>query len=96
MAIKVTVKQSSLEKLIFPVNWKLALLDGVDVIDLTITHTPPTGGDVKTFGKTIDTPVSYVKSPSSLDVGKHYVSLVAITTNVDLQPEVYLVINVER
>ena len=95
MAIQVKVDQSSLEKLIFPIDWERSLLEGVDVTDVTITHTPPEGTPAS-FGKSIDTPISYVKSPSSLVVGKHYVSVVATTTNPDLAPEVYIVIEVER
>lgn len=95
MALKTTVKQSSLEKLVFPIDWTLALLDGVDVTSVNITHTPPSGSPA-TFGQQISTPISYVKSPNSLVVGVHYVSVVAVTTNPDLQPEVFLVIDVER
>ena len=96
MARRVTVPQSSVEKLIFPIDWEQSLLEGVEITDVTITHTPPEGGSPASFGKQIASPISYIKSPLSLGVGKHYVSVVATTTNSDLAPEVYIVINVER
>lgn len=95
MAINVTALQSSLEQLIFPIDWKRSLLDGVDVSDVTIIHTPPSGS-AAVFGKTIDTPITYIKSPSGLVPGMHYVSIVATTTNPELKPEVYMLIKVDR
>jgi len=94
MAKRVNVEQSTLEKLIYPIDWTDALLAGVTVSDVSITHTPPSGDDA-TFGKQINNPVTYIKSPSGLVAGKHIVSVVAITSNADLQPEVRLQIKVE-
>lgn len=95
MALNRTVKQSSFESLIYPIDWSLSLLTGVDITGVNITHTPPSGDPV-VFGSEIASPISYVKSPSGLVVGSHTVSIVAVTTNPDLEPEVFLSIQVER
>lgn len=95
MAIRVSEKQSSLEKLIFPIDWSRSLLDGVSVVSVNITHTPPSG-DPALFGSTIESPVSYIKSPDSLVLGTHFISVVGVTSNPDLRPEVYIILNVDR
>lgn len=94
MAKRVNAEQSPLEKLIYPIDWSEALLAGVTVSDVSITHTPP-NGSAATFGKQVSSPITYIKSPSGLAAGKHTVSVVAITSNADLQPEVRLQIKVE-
>lgn len=86
--------QSSLEERIYPIDWTDALLTGVTVSSVTITHTPPSGADA-TITSTISSPISYIKVPSGLVVGVHYVSVVATTSNADLSPEVRLVIRVD-
>jgi len=95
MAIQANVKQSSLECLIYPIDWTLALLSGVTVTGVTITHTPPSGS-AASFGDDIATPITYIESPKGLVTGNHYVSIVATTSNAALCPEVYLIIAVDR
>jgi hypothetical protein len=94
MAIDSQQKQSSLEERIYPIDWTPALLDGVTVSSVTISHTPPSGNDA-TITSTIATPISYIKVPSGLAVGVHTVSVVATTSNADLSPEVRLIIRVD-
>jgi len=96
MSLDVMEHQSSLEKLIFPIDWSPSLLENTDITSVIITHTPPASGSPATFGQQIETPISYIKSPEGLDVGLHRVSVVAITSNPDLKPEVVLVIRVFR
>lgn len=95
MATKVDRKQSSLEKLIFPIDWQPALLEGVNVIDVNITHSPPSG-EQASFGQQTISPISYVKSPAGLVYGMHQISVVANTDNPDLKPEVLISLMVER
>jgi hypothetical protein len=87
-------KQSSLEELIYPIDFTNALLTGVTVSSATITHTPPSGSDA-TITTSVVTPIVYVKVPTGLVVGTHTVSVVATTSNADLSPEVRLVITVD-
>jgi hypothetical protein len=94
MAIDSQQKQSSLEERIYPIDWTPALLDGVTVSSVTISHTPPSGNDATITG-TVTTPISYIKVPSGLAVGVHTVSVVATTSNADLSPEVRLIIRVD-
>lgn len=86
--------QSSLEERIYPIDWTDALLSGVTVSSVAITHTPPSGADASIMS-TISSPISYIKVPSGLAVGMHTVSVVATTSNADLSPEVRLVIRVD-
>ena len=96
MAIKATVLQSSLEELVFPIDWEKSMLPGVTVSDITITYIGPETG-APTFGKEVVSDyITYVNSPSGLSVATHYVSVVATTTDADLSPEVYLIIVVDR
>lgn len=86
--------QSSLEERIYPIDWTDALLTGVTVSSVTITHTPPSGADAS-ITSTISSPISYIKVPSGLAIGVHTVSVVATTSNTELSPEVRLVIRVD-
>lgn len=95
MATKVDRRQSSLEKLIFPIDWQPALLEGVNVTSISVTHMPPSG-DPATFGQQITSPISYLKSPAGLVYGFHRISVVANTDNPDLKPEVLISLTVER
>jgi hypothetical protein len=87
-------KQTSREERIYPIDFTNALLSGVTVSSVTITHTPPYGA-VATIGNTISSPIAYVKVPTGLVVGLHTVSVVATTSNTDLSPEVILKIKVD-
>lgn len=86
--------QSSLEERIYPIDWTDALLTGVTVSSITITHTPPSGEDAS-ITATVSSPISYIKVPSGLVVGTHYISCVATTSDSALSPEVRLVIRVD-
>lgn len=86
--------QTSREELIYPIDFTNALLTGVTVTDATITHTPPSGS-AATIGKTVQTPIVYVKVPKGLAVGLNTVSVVATTSDPDLSPEVILKISVD-
>ena len=87
--------QSSLEERIYPIDWTDALLTGVTVTSVTITHTKPDGTAGTGITSTISTPTSYIKVPSGLAVGTHYVSCVATTSDTALSPEVRLIIRVD-
>jgi len=94
MAIDSAQKQSSLEERVYPIDWTPALLTGVTVTSVTITHTPPSGADAS-ITTTTATPISYIKVPSGLVVGEHLVSCVATTSDSALSPEVRLIITVD-
>jgi hypothetical protein len=94
MAKDVQVKQTSLEERVFPIEWSPALLDGVTVSSVALTHTPPSGS-AASFSNEQSGTLGYVKSPSGLAVGKHLVSCVATTSNSALSPEVRLIIRVD-
>lgn len=87
-------KQSSLEERIYPIDWTDALLTGVTVSSITITHTPPSGEDASITSAVV-TPISYIKVPAGLVAGTHFVSCVATTSDTALSPEVRLVIAVD-
>lgn len=86
--------QSSLEERVYPIDWTDALLSGVTVSSVTVTHTPPSGADA-TITNSVSSPISYIKVSTGLVTGIHYVSVVATTSNADLSPEVRLVIRVD-
>lgn len=87
-------RQSSLEERVYPIDWTDALLTGVTVSSVTTTHTPPSGS-AASITNTVSTPTSYIKVPSGLAVGTHYISCVATTSDSALSPEVRLVITVD-
>lgn len=87
-------KQSSLEERIYPIEWADALLSGVTLSSIAITHTPPSGS-AASFTSELSGTISYIKSPSGLVAGTHFVNCVATTSNAALSPEVRLVIRVD-
>lgn len=87
-------KQSSLEERVYPIDWTDALLTSVTVSSVATTHTPPSGS-AASITNTVATPISYIKVPSGLAVGTHYISCVATTSDSALSPEVRLVITVD-
>lgn len=89
------LSQSSLEEIVYPVDYSPALLTGVTVSSVACTHTKPDGTTAADVTATVVTPIAYVKVPSSLDVGTHYISCVATTSNSDLSPEVRLIVRVD-
>ena len=86
--------QSSLEEIPYYIDWSDALLTGVTVTSVAVTHTPPSGS-AATITTTTATPYSYIKVPSGLAVGTHYISCVATTSDTSLSPEVRLIIRVD-
>lgn len=87
------VKQSSVEAKKYPLTYNL--LDGVTLSSVTATHTLP---DESTEALTapIESGQAYVEVPTGLDLGTHYVSCIANTTDADFSPEILLIIEVKR
>ena len=94
MAKEVFVKQSSLAEGVYPIDFTDALLDGVTVSSVTVTHVPPYGATA-TIGNSVTSPIAYIKVPTGLALGVHYVNVVATTSNADLSPVVRLVVKVD-
>ena len=95
MAKDALKEQSSLEEQVYPIDYSPALLTAVTVTSVACTHTLPNGSTASDVTATVVTPIAYVKVPSGLAVGTHYVSCVATTSNADLSPEVRLVVRVD-
>lgn len=87
--------QSTLEERVYVIDWTDALLTGVTVSSVACTHTKPDGSTAADVTATVSTPLAYVKVPSGLAVGTHYINCVATTTDTALSPEVRFVVRVD-
>lgn len=95
MATEVQLQQSSVEEKVYPLDFEPALLEGVTLIGVNVTHTPPSGSPLVVSGSVIAN-IAYVPIPSGLAVGVHQFSVVAITSNSAHSPEILLIITVMR
>lgn len=95
MAKTYRVEQSSLEKKVYPLQF--ALLSGVTLTDVTLTHTPPSGAAVSvSLDGAISSPNANVAVPEGLVKGQHVVSCLAVTDDAKFAPEIVLLIVVTR
>jgi len=91
MAIEYEVSQSTREEKVYPLDFSPALLEGVEVTDITFEYTGDNEDDEPPLFdvSTIDTPIAYV-TVSGLVVGVHRLRCLATTDNDDLSPEIVL------
>jgi bacteriorhodopsin len=91
------LQQSSAESKIYPIDFGTALLEGVILVSVEVTHFPP-GTETALTGLTasIDGTIAYVTIPAGLDLGVNKFSCVATTSETELSPEVMLIITVIR
>lgn len=87
--------QSSVEELVYVLDYSPQLLSGDSVSSCAVTHTPPSGDAVSVTASVVSGYV-YVPIPSGLVVGIHKFSCIATTTNANNSPEIMLVITVDR
>ena len=85
---------SSKEEWIQPVDYSLSLLTGVTVSSVACTHTPPSG-NAATITATVTDNIGYIKIPSGLALGTHFIDCVATTSNPDHSPVVRLIVRVD-
>jgi hypothetical protein len=91
------LQQSSQESKIYPIDYGPALLEGVILVSVEVTHTPPGDGTAITgLTPSIDGSIAYVTIPDGMDLGVNKFSCVATTSETELSPEVMLIITVLR
>lgn len=96
MTTEVQLEQSSFEEKIYPLDYGPALLSGVTVEGVDVTHEPPSGTPLTVDTEVDDDGIGYVSIPKDLAIGVHQFSCVAETSNPDHSPEILLVITVMR
>jgi len=95
MATHVQLKQSSLEEIVYPLDFSPQMLTGDTVSSCAATHTPPSGSPLS-ISPTVVSGIVYVPIPDSLVLGVHEFSCVATTSNANNSPEILLIITVTR
>jgi len=91
MARQVSKTQSTSEGKPYKLNFNLPT--GVTLTDVTVVHTPPSGSGLE-VQKIIDAPVAWIYLPTGLVEGRHIVSVVAVTDDAHVSPEIRLIIDV--
>jgi hypothetical protein len=96
MTKRYEVNQSSLEAKPYSLSFQLPT--GVTLTDVTIAHTPPTGGDSVTPTKigSVVSPNVTISVPAGMSEGENLVSVLATTDDAKVKPEILLAIDVER
>jgi hypothetical protein len=95
MSTEVQLEQSSAEERVYPLDFEPALLEGVTLTGVDVTHVPPSGAPLVISGTVIGN-IGYVPLPTGLVLGVHLFSVIGLTTNADHSPEILLIVTVLR
>lgn len=86
-------EQSTAEIRTYYCDFSPDLPEGATVISATATHIPPQGGTVRPCTTSLVTPVITVTLPNPVEVGQHFISVLAHLSNGEIS-EIRISINV--